>query len=351
MASPAPGILPTFILLMSQITIEDFEQAVARYFVPIAQEHGWSCIRRAPTVYEIPSPHFVMRIRFDVGAHRRSINALLLPKDQMPGDIENGGEGELGIAVIAGYNGVTIESIPWDWDQNKNGLLGQAQYVAAMVREHGLPYLTGKKSDWPNVVEFISKRIEERSEHLRKIKFPPNVQKRWHLPPPPAYCAPSEEKQTPQTEPTSSSQVVNEQLGKSEPQKRKRPLAVILSTVLLGFYSLAWFLAATVIPKQFLSITLAIQFSLVWGAFFCLLFRPRTQVARMLTYVALAMIALKGLLLACSSSLNIPPLPPGSPLTRIFALSMSAAIAALFWCFAFGKRSREYYLSIPSKTS
>src|SRR5216684_7123154 len=83
------------------ICIETFEQAVARYFEPIAREQDWPLIRPRQDVYEIPSPYFVMRIRYWVGAHTKSINATLIPIEEMPGDIENGGQGELGIAVVA----------------------------------------------------------------------------------------------------------------------------------------------------------------------------------------------------------------------------------------------------------
>src|SRR5882672_2522274 len=41
---------------MSKITRETFEQAVIRYFEPIAKEHGWPLTRRGDDLYEVPSP-------------------------------------------------------------------------------------------------------------------------------------------------------------------------------------------------------------------------------------------------------------------------------------------------------
>lgn len=138
-------------------------------------------IRQNPHLYEIRTAHFVMRIRFETGAHRKSINATLIPASEMPGDIEKGGHGELGVVVVAGYNGLPIDYIPWA--QTEEGLFEEAQYRANMAREYGLPYLLGQKSDWERVKEYINEKIEERSKEIRKFKFPPNVQKRWHLPP------------------------------------------------------------------------------------------------------------------------------------------------------------------------
>jgi len=168
---------------MSQITASTFERAVAQYFGPIAGEHGWPVTRQRPGVYEILSDYFAMRIRFEVGAHRKSINATLIPTNQMPGDIENCGQGELGIAVVAGYNGMSIEYIPWD--QTEEGLFEEARHMANMVKQFGLPYLLGQKSDWGNVRKFIDNKSQESAEEVKKYRFPASVQKRWHLPPPP----------------------------------------------------------------------------------------------------------------------------------------------------------------------
>lgn len=165
------------------IWIETFERAVARYCEPIARDHDWPLIRLRENVYEIPSPHFVMRVRFDVGAHTKSINATMIPTEQMPGDVENGDSGELGVAVIAGYNGISIEYIPRK--ATEEGFYEQAQYVSDMAKTFGVPYLLGDKSDWNSVKNYIQEKINADAEKISNYKFPPNVQKRWHLPPSP----------------------------------------------------------------------------------------------------------------------------------------------------------------------
>lgn len=167
---------------MGDITHGTFERAVARYFEPIARQHRWPFIRTSAQLYEIPSPHFVMRIRFNIGAHAKSINATLIPTKELPGDVEDGGHGELGVAVIAGFNGVPIEYIPWD--ATEEGLFKEAQHVSNMAQQFALPYLLGQKSDWESIKKFICRKADESVKEVKKYRFPRRVQKRWHLPPP-----------------------------------------------------------------------------------------------------------------------------------------------------------------------
>jgi len=164
---------------MSQITEKTFDDAVARFFEPIAREHGWPLIHIIQEMYEVSTSYFIMRIHFDVGAHRKSIYASFLPKEDMLKKSEHERR-ELGVLVIAGYNGVPIEFIPWD--QTESGFFAQAQYMADMVKEFGLPYLLGQKSDWDEVEEDLRKEKEKTSYKAKGYIFSSRVQKRWHLP-------------------------------------------------------------------------------------------------------------------------------------------------------------------------
>jgi hypothetical protein len=165
---------------VSPITIDLFKKAVAQYFEPIAHENNLPLVRPGEKLYEIPSIHFVMRIRFDVGAHTKSINATLIQSHQMPGDIEEGCLDELGVGVIAGYNGVEVRYVPWE--QTEEGFLQQAKAIAIQAKQFAVPYLLGQKSDWNYVRAYIQEKIDEDVERIKAYKFPPNVQKRWHLP-------------------------------------------------------------------------------------------------------------------------------------------------------------------------
>jgi hypothetical protein len=164
---------------MSEITINTFEEAVAGYFEPLAREFELPLIRAKENLYEIASRWFIMRISFGIG-HGRSILATLSPsgKSSTP-DLND--RNEFGIAVVAGYNGMEMQTRPVGTTEE---FFNQAQYVADMARTFGIPYLLGQKSDWNDVKEYIEEKIEREAEGIKKLKFPPNVQKRWHLPPP-----------------------------------------------------------------------------------------------------------------------------------------------------------------------
>lgn len=162
-----------------QPTVETFRAAVMRYFDPIAKEHGWPLIYTAKDLFEIPSSCFVMRIHFGVG-HGRSISVTLKPKQNHAlgeDDIEN----ELGLAVVTSFGGITMLTRQVSTVAE---FFMQAEYVASMANRFAVPYLLGKKADWEEVKKFIQRKIEQEQSKIKKVHFPPFVQKRWHLPPP-----------------------------------------------------------------------------------------------------------------------------------------------------------------------
>jgi hypothetical protein len=165
---------------MNQITLTTFEQAVAQYFAPLARDNHWVLIRVSDEIFEIQSPLFVMQIRFGVGMHTRNIDTVLIPANQNQ-EMVNAGKGSFGVLAIAGYNGVDMEIMPKR--QTEAGFLEYAKYVANYAKQFGLPYMLGQKSDSEKVREFWHNKSEEELEKIRGYRFPPNVQKRWHLPP------------------------------------------------------------------------------------------------------------------------------------------------------------------------
>lgn len=162
---------------MSQFTLQTFEEAITRYFFPIANEYGWTVTRCRDDAYEIRSPHCVLTVDFYQGQHTRSINLLLTPTNEALNNSVR-----TGIWPIAGHNGSPFEYIPWE--QTAEGFLQEAEYMANLARKYCVPYLLGQKSDWEAVREYWQKESEKSLEKIKGYKFPPNVQKRWHLPPP-----------------------------------------------------------------------------------------------------------------------------------------------------------------------
>lgn len=55
---------------------ETFDEAIAKYFAPIAGELGLPLTKVDESIYEIPSPHFILRIRLHTG-HRRGFNVIV----------------------------------------------------------------------------------------------------------------------------------------------------------------------------------------------------------------------------------------------------------------------------------
>jgi len=174
--SPHPPLPPDGIK-MSVFTKKTFDEAVACYFEPIAKEHGWQIIRRNDNEYEIPSEYFVMVIDWHQGQHTRSLNVTLIPNEK-----DSKERGKIGLWPIAGYNGTPFKYIPWE--QTAEGFLQEAEYIAKLTKQFCLPYLLGSKSDWENIEEYWAIESEKEIEKIKSYKFPPQVQKRWHLTPP-----------------------------------------------------------------------------------------------------------------------------------------------------------------------
>lgn len=162
---------------MSQFTKATFEEAVARFFQPIAKEHGWQIIRCSDNTYEISSEHCVMIVDWHQGQHTRSLNVTLIPNEADSKDRK-----KIGVWPIAGYNGNPFKYTPWT--QTAEGFFQEAEYMARLAKQYCLPYLLGLKSDWKDVEEYWEAESKKELEKIESYKFPPQVQKRWHLPPP-----------------------------------------------------------------------------------------------------------------------------------------------------------------------
>jgi hypothetical protein len=167
---------------MKSITLQTFEQAVARYFEPIARHQGWPLVRTAETTYEIRSPLFRMQIRFGVGMHSKNIDAILIPSNQ---SVESRAKdsGSFGVFALAGYNGIEMEVLPRE--QTEQGFFEYAEYIANMAKRFGLPHMLGQRFDAENVRDYWKKKSEMELEKIRGYRFPPSIQKRWDIPLPP----------------------------------------------------------------------------------------------------------------------------------------------------------------------
>jgi len=164
---------------METINADTFHKSVTRCFEPIARERGWPLVHTSEDTCEIQASHLNLKIRFRIGRHSRNIDAVLVDPRLGRGNPNS----ELGIFAIAAYNGVNIQFLPSE--QTEQGFYDYAQYVAEMTRTFGLPYLLGQKGDWNAVREHWLRETDKEIERIKNYSYPPSVQKRWHLPPPP----------------------------------------------------------------------------------------------------------------------------------------------------------------------
>lgn len=153
-----------------------FDEAVAAFFEPIAQKLGLPLSKVKDGVYEIPSPHFIMRIRLDTG-HRRGLNVILRPASAANFD-ENEPGVQYGIGVFMQLHGDGLEQTFIDVGSDAD-FFRRARLLAQAAERYGVPYLLGQGKDWEAVREMVSKKTAEDPEKIGKYRFPKNVRKEW----------------------------------------------------------------------------------------------------------------------------------------------------------------------------
>lgn len=156
-----------------------FNKSVTLFFEPLARMHNFPLSKINDGVYEISSPYFIMRIRLHTG-HARGLNVTLRQASQRDFD-ENEPGIEYGIGCFVLFNGQSLKQLFIDVFTDED-FLQQAQLLAEAVKHFGIPYLIGQKNDFETVKEMIDERGESECEEIKKYRFPPFVQKRWHLP-------------------------------------------------------------------------------------------------------------------------------------------------------------------------
>jgi len=158
---------------------ETFNEAMAKYFAPIAQELGLPLSRVDDGNYEISSPHFILRMRLDTG-HRRGLNVLLRPASQLQFDEDKPGS-EYGLSCFMEFHGEDLKKTFIDVD-SKEDFMKQSHLLAQATRRYAVPYLLGEGKDFDAVRAAIRKRSEESIDEIKKYRFPKNVREEWPLP-------------------------------------------------------------------------------------------------------------------------------------------------------------------------
>jgi hypothetical protein len=157
---------------------EIFDEAVAEYFAPIAQELGLPLTKVDNGIYEIPSPHFILRIRLHTG-HRRGFNVILRQASSRKFD-ESEPFVQYGIGCFMEFHGEDLKQTFIDVDSNDD-FMKQAQLLADATKRYGIPYLVGEGKDFDAVQEIVKKQAQEKIEEIRNYRFPKNVREEWIL--------------------------------------------------------------------------------------------------------------------------------------------------------------------------
>jgi len=131
-----------------------FDVAVLRFFEPIAKAVGLPLSKIEDGVYEIPSPHFILRIRLHTG-HHRGINVILRRTSAQTFDEKNPGYG------IGHF--VSFEGGEWNNDdlvETDADFTRQVDQFAKASAEFVIPYLLGKGEHF----EAIEQQVAERNK-------------------------------------------------------------------------------------------------------------------------------------------------------------------------------------------
>jgi hypothetical protein len=127
-------------------------------------------------VYDIPSQHFIMRIRLDTG-HRRGLNVILRPASFREFD-ENKPGIQLGIACFIEFRGENPQDTFIDVSMDED-FFERARLLAIAAEQYALPYLLGQSKDWEAINEMVERKTLEDVEEIKKYRFPKNVRKKW----------------------------------------------------------------------------------------------------------------------------------------------------------------------------
>jgi hypothetical protein len=151
-----------------------FEVGIADSFQPLAIRTGLPLRKLHDGVYELVCKEFVMRIRRGTG-HGKDFLVTLSRKKVVSGDPLDL-TGEVGLAVLAEYNGATADALALRARDSSSGAFRRAAEAA----EHFcLPYLLGRRIDFADIQQFVEDKIQKSGAYTRKYHFPPNVRKEW----------------------------------------------------------------------------------------------------------------------------------------------------------------------------
>lgn len=159
---------------MSKPNAATFNEAVARFFAPVAAKAKLAIQEFGEGVCEAQGKEFTMRIRRGTG-HRKDILVTLLPTAERPADIDDMSK-EIGLGVVAEFRGETLAESSLNTEEE---YLRSAGKLATAAEKLLLPYLLGVRTDFAGLKEFVAARAEKAVSKIPDYRFPKNVRKEW----------------------------------------------------------------------------------------------------------------------------------------------------------------------------
>jgi hypothetical protein len=130
---------------------------------------------------EIVSPSFTLRIRVGVGPwterETTSLVAGLVPTEK-PLDKWDEIHGEVGVYVIAGYYGASVEHRKI---LSRRDFELEAEQSASFANRYCKPFLLGQSEDFEKIRQKLEETIHEEQARIKKLldNLPPNVKPMW----------------------------------------------------------------------------------------------------------------------------------------------------------------------------
>ena len=159
------------------------DDAVRKSFLRVLELTKLPLCARSEGIYEIPSDHTGVRIRWQVSHSGYSILVTLSPHSRWSATLFAGNR-EIGLAnVIEFYGDAVLERRIASKTNRCEGTAAEIMEVLALcasaVEKYCIPLLLGLNDDWPEIERFVEEKIHKSHLEGKKWRFPPSVKRKW----------------------------------------------------------------------------------------------------------------------------------------------------------------------------
>lgn len=168
---------------MEETVPQAFRQCVRSAFSRVLELTKLQLHEVTAGVFEIPSSHLSVCVRWQVGHGGNAILFTLSPPSKWPAT-KYARKGEIGLAHAVEFyaDGALARSL--DIKTQKCGesaheLLNVLTDGALAVEKYCIPALLGLSDDWPAIETFVREKVRNSPLVNKKWSFPPSVRRKW----------------------------------------------------------------------------------------------------------------------------------------------------------------------------